>query len=82
MSTALLNGHTCVITLVVLLTIGTFEDGSPLMEVIYTVPCDLRPLHLMIPSILRPAISDNSYIFNINILPFNTTSNLRPQFCG
>ena len=38
---------------------------------IYSGPCDLRPLHLTIASILRPASSDTiPYIFNIYILPF------------
>ena len=49
----------------------------------YSGPCDLRPLHLTIPSILRPAISDTILIFSIQIsLYFKTTSNLRPKFYG
>ncbi len=35
------------------------------VEVKYSGPCHLRPLHLTIPSILRPAISDNIAIFLI-----------------
>ncbi len=31
----------------------------------YSGPCDLRPLHLTIPSILRPAISDTSLVFSV-----------------
>ena len=49
----------------------------------YSGPCDLRPLHFTIPSILRPAISDTILIFSIQIsLYFKTTSNLRPKFYG
>ncbi len=31
----------------------------------YSDPCDLRPLHLTIPSILKPAICDTIFIFLI-----------------
>ncbi len=49
----------------------------------YSGPCDLRPLHFTIPSILRSAISDNILMFSIQIsLYFKTTSNLRPKYYG
>ncbi len=49
----------------------------------YSGPCDLRPLHFTVPSILKPAISDTILIFSIQIsLYFKTTSNLRPKFHG
>ncbi len=47
----------------------------------YIGPCDLRPLQLAIPSILRPAINDNTFILSIKISPyFKTamTSNISP----
>ncbi len=53
---------------------------------LYSGPCNLRPLHFTIPSILRPAISDTILLFSIQIsLYFKTTSNLhdlRPKFYG
>ncbi len=49
----------------------------------YSGPSNLRPLHLTIPSILRPLISNTTYIFSVLIsLHFKTTSNLRPYFPG
>ncbi len=35
------------------------------MALCYSGPCNLRPLHLTIPSILRPAISDTILIFSV-----------------
>ncbi len=40
-------------------------------KMLYGGPCNLRPLHLMILSILGPAISDTTLIFSIYMsLPF------------
>ncbi len=49
----------------------------------YSDPCNLRPLHLTVPSIFRPAISDTIPIFSVQIsFHFKTTSNLMPYFSG
>ncbi len=34
------------------------------LPILYSGPCDLRSLHLTIPSIIRPAISDTILIFS------------------
>ncbi len=45
--------------------------GGPKIEgPLYSGPADLKPLCLTVPSILRMAISDNSFIFSIYIPPF------------
>ncbi len=33
----------------------------------YSGPCDLRPFHLTVPSILRLTITDTTHIFSINV---------------
>ncbi len=45
-------------------------------------PCDLRPLHLTIPFILRLLIIDTTLIFSVYPSICKTTSNLRPYFPG
>ncbi len=69
-----------------------FYEGSKIQErhlvlflfiYIYSGPCDLRPLYLTIPCILRPNISDTTFIFPVYIsLYFKTTFNLRPYCAG
>ncbi len=50
---------------------------------VYSSPCDLRPLYLTIPCILRPDISGTTCIFSVSTsLYFKTTFNLRPYFAG
>ena len=53
-----------------------YLDCLPCAICSHSGPCDLRPLHLTIPSILRPLISNITPIFSVS-LEIKTTSNLR-----
>ncbi len=55
----------------------------------YSAPCDLRPVHVRIPSILRPAISTSTLIFSkyryISFCfkaTFRTLTMLKTMFAG
>ena len=54
---------------------------ASVISIICSEPWDLRPRHLTIPSILRPAMSGTSHIVNIDISILRTF-NLRPHYFG